>query len=87
MRALEDLLALLPDVHLEVPEHTRSADGQFGFSRWVMHAAGPNGPFKMNGMDRTRVRGGLVCKNYVFYDTAQSGHLSAVAPAWHEHRS
>jgi ketosteroid isomerase-like protein len=71
MQALEDLLALLPDVRLEVPEHTMSADGQFGFSRWVMHATGANGPFAMNGMDRTRVRGGLVCENYIFYDPAQ----------------
>jgi hypothetical protein len=40
MQALEELLALLPDLRLEVPEHTMSADGEFGFSRWVMHATG-----------------------------------------------
>ena len=31
-----------------------SADGEFGFSRWVMHATGANGPFKLDGMDRTQ---------------------------------
>jgi len=46
MRALQDLVALLPDVRLEVPEHAMSADGQFGFAWWVMHATGPNGPFE-----------------------------------------
>jgi SnoaL-like domain len=71
MQALEELLALLPDLYLDVPEHTMSAGGEFGFSRWVMHATGANGPFEMNGMDRTRVRDGLVCENYIFFDSAE----------------
>src|SRR5262245_33622117 len=71
MQALGELLAPLPDLRLEVPEHTMSADGEFGFSRWVMHATGANGPFELNGMDRTRVRDGLVCENYVFFDSNQ----------------
>ena len=71
VRALEELVALLPDIRLEVPEHTMSADGELGFSRWVMHATGANGPFEMDGMDRTRVRDGLVCENYVFFDSVQ----------------
>jgi hypothetical protein len=45
-----------------------SADGEFGFSRWVMHATGANGPFELVGMDRTRVRDGLVRENYIFFD-------------------
>jgi ketosteroid isomerase-like protein len=75
MQALEELLTLLPDLRLEVLEHTMSADGQFGFSRWVMHATGANGPFELVGMDRTRVRDGLVCENYVFFDLAQFQEL------------
>jgi hypothetical protein len=75
MQALEELLTLLPDVRLEVPEHTMSADGEFGFSRWVMHATGANGPFELVGMDRTRVRNGLVCENYVFFDLARFQEL------------
>jgi ketosteroid isomerase-like protein len=71
MQALEELLALLPDLRLEVPDHTMSADGELGFSRWVMHATGANGPFKLDGMDRTRIRDGLVCENYIFFDSAQ----------------
>jgi hypothetical protein len=71
MQALRDLLTLLPDLHLEVPEHTMSADCEFGFSRWVMHATGVNGPFELPGMDRTRIRGGLVCENYIFFDVVQ----------------
>jgi hypothetical protein len=75
MQALEDLLTLLPDLRLEVPEHTMSANGEFGFSRWVMHATGAHGPLEMNGMDRTRVRDRLVCENYVFFDSAEFQHL------------
>jgi ketosteroid isomerase-like protein len=75
MQALEELLALLPDLRLEVPEHTMSADGEFGFSRWVMHATGSNGPFELVGMDRTRVRDGLVCENYIVFDLAQFQEL------------
>jgi hypothetical protein len=80
MQALEDLLTLLPDVHLEVPEHAMSEDGEFGFSRWIMHATGPNGPFELVGMDRTRVRDGFVCENYIFYDPIQFQSLAGGEP-------
>jgi hypothetical protein len=75
MQALEELLALLPDLWLDVKEHAMTADGEFGFSRWVMHATGANGPFELVGMDRSRVRDGLVCENYVFWDSAQFQQL------------
>jgi hypothetical protein len=65
----------MTSLRLEVPEHTMSADGEFGFSRWVVHATGANGPFELNGMDRTRVRDGLVCENYVFFDSAEFQRL------------
>jgi ketosteroid isomerase-like protein len=74
MQALEELLALLPDLRLEVPEHKMNAAGEFGFSRWVMHATGANGPFELDGMDRT-VRDGLVCENSAFFDPAQFQEL------------
>jgi hypothetical protein len=81
MQALEELLALLPDLRLDVKEHTMSADGEFGFTRWVMHATGASGPFELDGMDRTRVRDGLVCENYVFFDSAQFEALVSGANA------
>jgi SnoaL-like domain len=75
MDALKELLTLVPDLRLEVGEHAMSADGEFGFSRWVMHGTGARGPFELVGMDRTRVRDGLVCDNYVFFDLAQFEEL------------
>jgi ketosteroid isomerase-like protein len=71
VQALAELLAVVPNVRLEVQEHAMSHDGQFGFSRWVMHATGSNGPFELVGMDRTRVRDGRVCENYVFFDPTE----------------
>ena len=44
MQALEELITLLPDFCLGVPEQSMSADGEFGFSRRVMHTTGANGP-------------------------------------------
>jgi hypothetical protein len=75
MQALKDLLTLLPDLRLEVPEHTMSANGEFGFSRWVMHGTGANGAVEMNEMDRTRVRDRLVCENYIFFDSSELQQL------------
>src|SRR5262249_33172406 len=71
VRAVEELLALVPELWLDVKEQAMSADGEFGFARWVMHATGANGPFELDGVDRARVRNRLVCENYVFFDTAQ----------------
>ena len=44
MQALEELITLLPDFCLGVPEQSMSADGEFGFSRWAMPTTGANGP-------------------------------------------
>lgn len=71
---LRDLLRQLPDLRLDVHEH--AMNGPFGFSRWTMHATGTAGPFAMAGTDRTRVRHGLVCENYIFFDTALFGRLT-----------
>ena len=75
VEVLRDLLAQLPDLRLEV--HESAMNGEFGFSRWTMHATGKRGPFEMAGMDRTRVRDGLVCENYIFFDTALFAKLTA----------
>jgi len=71
VKALEKFLALLPDLRPDVKEHTMSANGEFGFTRWVMHATGADGAFELGGMERARMREGLVCESYLFFDTAQ----------------
>ena len=75
MAALAQLLELIPDLHLDVPDQVMSGD--LGFTRWIMHGTGANGPFVLNGMDRTRVRDGLVCENYIVFDRVElEGHLT-----------
>jgi hypothetical protein len=68
-KALADLLALLPDLRLEVAEH--AVNGEYAFVRWIMHATGPNGPFQMTGIDRIRTRNGAVCENVIVFDSAE----------------
>jgi hypothetical protein len=62
------VLELLPDLRLEVAEH--AANGEFTFIRWIARARGANGTFEFSGMDRIRVRDGLVKENIVVFDTA-----------------
>jgi hypothetical protein len=35
-----------------------------------MHATGGHGPFELTGIDRVRVRDGLVAENVIVFDTA-----------------
>lgn len=74
VKALVDLMALLPDIRLSV--HAGAMNGEFGFVRWVMHATGKRGPFQVDGADCITVRDGLVCENYINFDTALFRHLS-----------
>lgn len=68
------ILELLPDLRLEVAEH--ASNGELTFIRWIMHATGTNGPFEVTGIDRIRVRDGLVAENVIVYDTARFESLS-----------
>lgn len=79
LAALTGLLTALPDLRLEVQEE--AMNGEFGFSRWVMHATGKHGPFEMTGMDRTRIRDGLVCENYIFFDNTEFQALAGLPGA------
>lgn len=74
VEALEDLLRLLPDIRLEVP--AGATNGEYGFVRWIMHATGKYGPFQLNGADCITTRNGLVCENYINFDTAEFHRLS-----------
>jgi hypothetical protein len=60
------LLRVCPDFALEVAE--AAVSGDLTFIRWIATGTGPEGPFRFNGCDRVRLRGGQVCENYVFCD-------------------
>jgi ketosteroid isomerase-like protein len=77
-KVLADLLELMPDLRLEVAEH--ATNGEFTFVRWIMHATGADGPFEMSGIDRIRLRDGLVCENVIRLDRGEFAQRSGLRP-------
>jgi len=64
---IEDLLLTVPDLSLRVPEHAIS--DELVFVRWIASGTMPGGErFEADGCDRVRMRGALVCENFVFCD-------------------
>jgi hypothetical protein len=74
------LLDALPGLRLEVAEHAQS--GEFTFVRWIMHATGRNGPFELTGIDRIRVRDGVLAENVIEFDTAAFEARAGLPVPW-----
>lgn len=74
------LLDALPDLRLAVAEHAQS--GEFVFVRWFMNATGAHGAFELSGIDRVRLRDGLVAENVIVFDTAAFKARSGLAVPW-----
>ena len=73
-RRVVDLLAVVPDLRLELGEH--AASGDVVFLRWTARGTGPHGPFEGIGTDRFRLRDGLVAESLIMSDLAVFGHLA-----------
>ena len=73
-RRIVDLLAVVPDLRLELGEH--AASGEFVFLRWTARGTGPDGPFEGIGTDRFRLRDGLVAESLIMSDLAIFGALA-----------
>jgi hypothetical protein len=71
---LKELLTMLPDLRLEVGDH--ADNGEHIFVRWVMRATGRRGAFEMGGVDRIKLRDGLVAENRIYFDTKRFEQLS-----------
>ncbi len=65
-RRIADLIALVPDFRLDVAEH--AANGDCVFIRWIAHGTFDGAPCELSGVDRVRVRDGLVAENRIFCD-------------------
>ena len=76
-RRIVDLLAVVPDLRLELGEH--AASGEFVFLRWTARGTGPDGAFEGIGTDRFRLRDGLVAESLIMSDLAVFGHLARLA--------
>jgi hypothetical protein len=59
-------LSLVPDLHLKLEEH--AVGGDCVFLRWAGTGTGPNGPFQCNGVDRMKLKDGLVIENRIISD-------------------
>jgi SnoaL-like domain len=68
-KCIADLLVLVPDFRAEVLEHARTGD--LVFIRWCARRTGSNGSFELTGIDRVRVRDGLVAENVIVFDTEE----------------
>ncbi|WP_394830989.1 ester cyclase [Pendulispora rubella] len=64
---IAQVLALVPDLSLEVLEHAIHHD--LLFIRWMARGTGAKGPFTLNGIDRIRLRDGRVAENVIVFDT------------------
>lgn len=63
---IAQVLERVPDLRLEVAEH--AANGEFVFVRWIAHGTGARGPIEgLSGIDRIRLRDGLVAENIIRY--------------------
>ena len=74
------LIEALPGMRLEVAGHAHDKD--ITFINWVMHATGKLGPFRLTGIDRVRVRDGLVAENLIVFDTAAFERRSGKPVPW-----
>ncbi len=69
---IADLLAVAPDLKLELVDSATAAGPAEGeelfFLHYVGRATGPNGPVEIRGLDRVRTRDGVVVENVIRYD-------------------
>ncbi|MEO6066038.1 MAG: nuclear transport factor 2 family protein [Lysobacterales bacterium] len=73
---IAQVLELLPDLTLKVLEHAQNGD--IVFIRWIAHATGASGDrAQLIGVDRLRLRDGLVAENVIHYDPAEFEKLLA----------
>ncbi len=63
-----EFLDLMPGLRLEVADY--ATNGDLTFIRWIARATGANGPIEFSGIDRLRVRNGLIAENRIVFDNA-----------------
>ena len=73
------LLAMVPDFRLKVAEHARNDDCVF--IRWIARGTWDGVPVELTGVDRVKVRDGLVVENRIFCDHPLVHALAQRTPA------
>lgn len=71
---IADILAVAPDLTLDVVDSATAAGAVEGeelfFLHYVGHGTGPDGPIEIRGIDRVRTRDGIVVENVIRYEPA-----------------
>lgn len=80
MACIAALVEGLPGVYVTPAEY--AVNGEFTFIRWIMHATGERGQFEFSGIDRVRIRDGLVAENRIVCDTAAFKVLAGKELPW-----
>jgi len=70
------LLALVPDLRLEMKE--TAAEANHIFIRWTGAGTGPHGRFECTGVNRILLRDGLVYENRIYSDHEIFAHLACI---------
>lgn len=65
---LRKVIALMPDVRLEVLEYAENED--LVFIRWASSGTSASEAFRIEGVDRLKIDGEKIIENRVFFDTA-----------------
>jgi len=69
---IAELLDAAPDLHLDVVDSATvpgaAAGEELVFLHYVGEGTGPDGPFRIRGLDRVRTRDGMVVENVIRYD-------------------
>ena len=66
LKRITQFLTLVPNLHITLEEH--ATNGVDNFLRWSAIGMGSDGPFAFNGVDRVRLRDGLVLENRIISD-------------------
>ena len=68
-KGLATVLAIVPDIRLEVIAHAWTGD--LVFVHWRATGTGSKGPFELFGVDRFRIVNGVAVETRVFFDSAR----------------
>ena len=69
---LAEILDAAPDLHLDVVDSATvsgaATDEELVFLHYIGEGTGPDGPFRIRGIDRVRTRNGMVVENVIRYE-------------------
>lgn len=78
VKVIADLIVLIPGLRLDVAE--QASNGEFVFIRWVAQGNAAHGKLGLTGIDRLRLRDGVVAENIICFDSERLRKLAGRLP-------